>query len=237
MQSEAEAVLSVLKIVGSGQVFFGSGDGLVTTNLMAIPANGKSTKELTAQLEAVSVIRSVFVIAISDPISQAELSGVRNLFASVNRDTSDIGDEQLTLYIASKLRNEYTYYLDIAQRRNEKGLFNVRIKRLEEHPEFTPDWISDATTKKRKRQYAKHPFEEIETGHVVLKSKEYPVPPPPPPGKLNEMTDAQIRNWLRKNDSRNLQDDNIEIRRSSEELRIIIKYDGTAETINYKIKK
>jgi hypothetical protein len=75
----------------------------------------------------------------------------------------------------------------------------------------------------------------------LLKSEavevEPPPPPMPPPKDLYQMTDAQITQWMRKNDSRNLKDKDIEVKRAFEEILITIKLDEQTETFIYKLRR
>lgn len=51
------------------------------------------------------------------------------------------------------------------------------------------------------------------------------------------MTDTQIRHWMRQNDSRKLEDKDIEIKRTSEDVVITIRLNGVTESLQYKLKK
>ena len=88
-------------------------------------------------------------------------------------------------------------------------------------------------------QDGKQTHDDIETGIVLIKSEgvevEPPPPPSPPPEDLHQMTDAQIILWMQKNDSRNLKDEEIEVKRSSEEIFITINLDEQTETFIYKL--
>ena len=64
-----------------------------------------------------------------------------------------------------------------------------------------------------------------------------PPPPLPPPKDLHFMTDAQITQWMQKNDSRNLKDEDIEVKRTSKEILITINLDEQTETFVYKLTK
>ena len=69
----------------------------------------------------------------------------------------------------------------------------------------------------------------------MIEEVEEPPPPPPPPTSLKQMTDIQIRHWMRKNDTRILKDEDIEIKRRSEEILITIMVDEGVETMIYKL--
>ena len=231
-----QVVPAVLKIAGSGEMFFGSTIENINNHLFVVRENKKSTQEFTAQLQAVPGISKVVVAAISQPVTDIELSEVRELFAGLDWDANDVTDDQLSLFIDDKLRGQYTYYIDLGHKKNSGGTISMRIKRLEEHPEFSPDWLMATGGTKEKRQDEEPSFDDIETGELMIEmeEKEEPEPPPPPPNNLDQMTDIQITDWLRKHDRRILSDEDIDVKRISEGIFITIMIDGEEETMIYK---
>ena len=238
---DREAMLAVQKITRQGQVLFGLTKEAVSTHLYVIPANKNSAPELTSQLQAVPGFSQVHVVAFSNPIKETELSEVRKIFAGVDINASSVSDDELSLFIDSKLQGQYTYYIHLDHKPNKKGLFDMHIKLLTEHPQYSPDWIKDTVRTKKEKQDTEQPFDDIETHvDVVIQTVEVdepPPPPPPPPNNLDQMTDAQIRHWMKKNDSRDLEDKDIDIKRTSEEVVITIELDGVTEALHYKLKK
>ena len=117
----------------------------------------------------------------------------------------------------------------------------MRIKRLKDHPQFSPDWLINSGGEKKEIHNEEQTFDDLETDEFVIEmieeveEVEEPQPPPPPPTNLEQMTDIQIRKWIRKNDARILHDEDIEIKRTSDEIFITIKFDGEAETVIYKL--
>jgi|SRR5688572_3858458 len=238
-ESDRQGVQTVLKIAGCGQEFFGSTTEAVSIHLFVIRESKKSPQELTTQLQAVPGFLKVAVIALSTPIREAELSEVRELFTGLGWDASGVANDELSLFINDKLLGQYTCYIDL-DRKKYGGLITMRIKRLEDHPQFSPDWLKDNGRKKEGIQDEEQSFEDIETHESVIEiieeeEVEPPPPPPPPPANLEQMTDMQIRYWIRKNDGRILSDENIEIKRSSEEILITITIDGEVGTVIYKL--
>jgi hypothetical protein len=117
------------------------------------------------------------------------------------------------------------------------GPVKIYIKRLEDHPEYSPDWLKKSNRKKKEGQDGEQSLADIETGMVLIvteeKEVEPPPPPMPPPKKLQQMTDAEIIQWMRKNDSRNLREEDMEVKRTSDEILITISLDETTETLVY----
>jgi hypothetical protein len=237
----AEDMMTVLKIAGQGQMLAGTSTEILNSCLYAIPTGKKSKQKLAIELQAVPSFSNVHVVALSKSIKKAELSEVRKIFAGFGWDSSSVSDEELSLFIVSKLKGEYTYYIDIDNKRIGKRTVKIYIKRLEDHPQFSPDWLKKGDRKKNEIQNGKQTLDDIETGTVLLKSAAVEVEPPPPPisppKDLNQMTDAQITQWMRKNDSRNLKDKDIEVKRTSEEILITIKVDEQTETLIYKLSQ
>ena len=240
-QSNIEDVLTVLKIAGQGQMLFGTTTEALSTHLYVIPAGKKSKQELTTQLQAVPAFSKIHVVALSKSLKKTELSEVRKIFAGFNWDSSGVSDDELSLFIVSKLKGQYSYYIDLDYKRIRKGPVKINIKRLEEHPQYSSDWLKKSDRKKKDTQAGRQTHDDIETGIVHIESEgvevEPPPPPPPPPKDLHQMTDAQIKQWMQKNDSRNLKDEEIEVKRSSEEILITINLDEQTETIIYKLRR
>ena len=99
--------------------------------------------------------------------------------AGADLDTAGVSDNELSLFIDTKLEGQYTYYIDPAFKRNERGLTNIRIKRVEDHPQFSPDWLKHASGEQPGDGQI---VEEIETIEVVRKGEPPPPPPPANPG-------------------------------------------------------
>jgi hypothetical protein len=111
---------------------------------------------------------------------------------------------------------------------------------LEDHPQYSPDWLKKIGPQKKGRQTGKQTLDDIETRTVLFEREEVevePPPPRPPPKNLHQMTDAQITQWMRKNDSRNLKDEDIEVKRTSGEILITINFDEQTETFGYRLTK
>jgi hypothetical protein len=235
-QSNTEDVPTVLKIAGQGLVLVATSTEAHVTHLYAIPAGKISKQELATQLRAVTGISKVSVVALSKSIKKTELSEVRKIFAGFDWDSSSVSDDELSLFIVSKLKGQHIYYIDLDFKKIGKGPVKMHIKRLEEHPEYSPDWL-----KKKEIQDRKQTLDDIETRTVQFETEEVEVEPPPPPlpppKDLHQMTDAQITQWMRNNDSRILKDEDIEVKRTSEEILITINSDEQTETFIYKLTR
>ncbi len=239
--SDRQVMRAVLKIAGSRQMVFGITTEDVSTHLFVIPESKKSTEELATEVQAVPGLSKVAIVALSKPVNKMELAELRELFAGLDWDASSVTDDELSLFIDDKLLGQYTYYIELGHKRNESGMVSMRIKRLEDHPQFSPDWLVNNGAKKDETQNEEQTFDDIETHEVMIEliqeveEVEEPPPPPPRPTNLEQMTDMQIKNWMRKNDARILRDEDVEIKRTSEEVLITTMVDGETETVIYKL--
>lgn len=233
-----KVIPTVLGIAGRGEPFYVSTNEARSTHLFLIPAVNKSVQYLTTELQEVPGFNNISVVGISQPVQGSEFVQVREALTTADLDASKVSDDQLSLFLAAKLQGAYTYYIDRDHRQNEKGLFNMHIRRLEEHPKFSPGWFKDTGGKKQEIQDRQSAHDVIEVRHVLVETEfEVNEPPPPPPNNLDQLSDGEIRNWLTQNDPRNLKDDDIEITRTSEEIAITIKLSGVRESVYYQLKK
>ena len=239
--SNRQVVQTVLKLAGAGQTISGLTTESISAYLFVTTAGTKSTQELTIQLQAAQDFSKVTIVSLSKPINRAELSEVREIFAGLNWDASNVSEDELSLFLNDKLLGQYTYYidLDLDHRKYRRGPIPMRIKRLEDHPQFSPDWLIDTGRKKEEIQDGES-ADDIETHESLIEGVEKeevipPAPPPPAPTNLKEMSDIQIRHWIRENDTRILKDEDIEIKRSSDEILITIMVDEGEESIIYKL--
>lgn len=235
-QKNVEVILAILNIAGMGQAFYGENDGTVGTDLWIIPKSKKSTQEVTTQLQAVPAIRSVSVVQLSKPVKETELVEVRELFAGIGWDASSVTDEELSLFINAKLQGQYTYYIDHDQKKKGKEPAKIRIRPAQEHPYFSPDMLKESDyTKDDDRELT---IDDIEIRTVTMVDQiAEPPPPPHPPHNLHQMTDGQIKQWIRKKVSYCPKNEDIKVKRTSEEILITIKHDEQTETIGYRLTK
>ncbi len=236
-----EVILAILNIAGKGQAFYGENDGTVGTDLWIIPKSKKSRQEVTRQLQAVPAIRSVSVVQLSKPVKETELVEVRELFAGIGWDASSVTDEELSLFINAKLQGQYTYHIDHDQKKKGKEPAKIRIRPAQEHPYFSPDMLKESDYTKDDDTELTIDDIEIRTVTIVdqiaIEPPSPPSPPPRPPHNLHQMTDTQIKQWIRKRFSHCPKNEDIEVKRTSEEILITIKLGEQTETIGYRLTK
>ena len=166
-QNNTEDLLNVLRIAGQGQFILGTTTETLSTHLYAIAAGKKSKQELATQLHAVPGFSKVHLVALSKSIKKTELSEVRKIFDEFDWDSSTVSDDELSSFIDSKLNGQHTYYLDLDYKKRGKGPVKMYVKRLEEHPQYSPDWLKITDLKKNETKDSDH----IETGTILLVSE------------------------------------------------------------------
>jgi hypothetical protein len=239
-QKDVEVMLAILNIAGMGQAFYGESDGTGCTDLWIIPQSKKSKREMTTQLLAVAAIRKVSVVRLSRPVKEIELPEVRELFAGIGWDASNVTDKELSLFVNAKLQGEYTYYIDYGEREKGKEPVKIRIRPAQEHPHFSPDMLKKSDYTKDNAQDRVFTIDDIKIHTVTMVDRrpaEATSPPPCPPRNLHQMTDAQIKQWIRTKVSHRPKNEDIEVKRTSEEILITIKLGEYIETIGYRLTK
>jgi hypothetical protein len=178
---DAEVTLAILNTAGRGQAFHGFSNGAVNTGLWIIPKAKGNKQEVITQLQAIAAIKSVSIVTLSKPVDENKLAEVRDLFAQLGWDTSNVTNDALSLFINAKLQGQYKYYIDYEHR--EKGQVKIQIKLLEEHPHFSPDWLKATGDKQDGAQDKELTIDDIEIRSVVIEAIEEDEPPPPPENK------------------------------------------------------
>ncbi|MFL5741906.1 MAG: hypothetical protein ACJ75B_16910 [Flavisolibacter sp.] len=231
---------ALFKIMGPMTSGFSMTNDSISSELTVIPAAGKSREALIGQLQAIPEIRKVSVAALSKPAKTTELATVRKLFTGVGLDAATVSDKQLSLFLFSQLDRTYGYYVDQDRSKNAKGLNNMRIKRWEENPNYSPSWRNKMPVTQDTAQGSDSLVVVRDVVIQNVEEREAPPPPPPPPSPpnhLKDMSNEQIRQWIKKNDPRHLKDNDIQIKRTAEEVVITVQTKDGPETFSYQIKK
>ena len=182
-QTGVEVFLAIKNIAGTGYAQYGRSGEFGSVELWIVPKSKKSREELLTQLQAVPFIQQVSVVKLRKPVTITELLEVRGLFNSLGWDTSDVRDEELSLFLNAKLQGKYTYMIDFE---HEKGhaAEKIRIIRAEEHPHFSPKWLAndDYVEEILDKELT---IDDLEIRSVVVElgvEEEAPPPPPSPTG-------------------------------------------------------
>jgi hypothetical protein len=177
--NHVEVMVAVWNIAGKGKMICVVSNGSLSTDLWIIPKGRRNREEVLAQLQATPAIHSVSVVALSNPVRNEELWGVRELFGQIGWNTSDVTDEMLSLFLNVKLRGEYSYYIDYDPR--ERAPRKILIKRIEDHPGFSPDWLKATQFTEKEAPDKEYTIDDFKISSVTLKPIKHRTPAPPPP--------------------------------------------------------
>jgi hypothetical protein len=177
-----DVLLAIMNTAGRGHALFGTGNEAVSKTLWIIPKGRKNKQEVLAQLQAIPAIQHVSVAVLTQTPEATELEEVRAMFNDVNIDASDVSDDTLSIFLNSKIQGIASYYIDPEHKNRRWGQTKISIKRIEDHPMFSPDWLrqqSKITDYDMERDLT---LDDIEVRTMSFEElKEEPEPPPPPP--------------------------------------------------------
>lgn len=244
-EAKTERGLAILNIT-HGINMYGSTDETGSTELWVVPAPTKRKDELTEQLLSVKGISSVSVVTLSKPIKSVELNEVRKLYLNLGVDASKVSDDKLAMFIDDVLQQQYAYYMDYDFKKTRTSPVEVSIKRIEEHPHFSPEWLKHRSGKKEALPNWPLTMDDVETftftDTVILEdisgeNEPEPEPPSPPPGNLDKMTDEQVSKWIHEKHLRKPKYEDIKITRTPQKVTVIIKFGSYTETFEYILKR
>jgi hypothetical protein len=180
-----EVMVAVWNIAGRANAICSFSDGTFSTDLWIVPNGKRNREDVLAQLQATPAVQSVSVVALSNPVRNEKLWGVRELFGQIGLDASDVTDETLFVFVNAKLQGEYSYYIDFNPR--ERSPRKIRIKRIEDHPAFSPDWLKSTQQTKEVDADKEYSIDDFKISSVTLKPiKHRPPTPPPPPNNIQQ---------------------------------------------------
>jgi hypothetical protein len=182
-QTGVEVFLAIKNIAGTGHAQYGASGDFGNVEMWIVPKSEKSKEELITQLQAVPFIHQVSVVTLSKPVNKNELVDVRELFHSLRWDTSDVKDEDLSLFLNAKLQGKYTYMIAFEQGKG-RATEKVRIIRPEVHPDFSPEWLTNSDYEEEILDRALT-IDDLEMRSVVVENVVEVEPPPPPPPPIS----------------------------------------------------
>ena len=185
-KNDVEVLLAILNTAGMGHAFYGQSDINGGTDLWFIRKAKKSKQEVIAALQATPAISSVSLVMLSNPVKLAELHEVRELFTTVGWDASNVSDADLSLFIEAKRQGKYTYYIDHDFPQKRGRPVQIRIRPAEEHPDFSPIWLTDSEPEEEVDFDKELTIDDIVSVTVTSVTEVEPPPPPPIPNAEQE---------------------------------------------------
>ncbi len=175
IKQDVEVLLAIQKIAGRGRILYGSSTEFTKRNLWIIPKGNKNSKAIISRLNEMPAIRNVSIVTLSKPVKETELTEVRKLFAYFNWDTSGVNDNELLLFIYEKIQGKYTSFIDYKHKKIGKESVEIRIKPIEEHPNFSAEWLTKNTHSKVKLPENELTIADIEFQTMSLSPRKYRV--------------------------------------------------------------
>jgi hypothetical protein len=142
-QGDIEHTLSILNIAGRGCAFYGSSSDSGSVSLWLIYQGKNNPAEIKKQLEEIAPIKKVTVVTISSPMKEFEITELRSVFLKIGWDARDISDADLSMFITAKLQQQETHYIDYDHKKIHHSPVKIKIKPLQDHPDFSPDWLQE----------------------------------------------------------------------------------------------
>jgi hypothetical protein len=173
LKQDVEVLIAIQNIAGRGHILYGSSTEFAIRNLWIIPKGNKNSKAIISRLNEMPAIRNVSIVTLSKQIKETELAEVRKLFAYFNWDTSSITDNELFLFINEKIQGKYTSFIDCNHKKTGKESVEIRIKPIEEHPDFSVEWLTKNTQSKPKLTDRELTIDDIEFQTMSLSPRRY----------------------------------------------------------------
>lgn len=148
-QGDIEHTLSILNIAGMGVAFYGGTNDSGSVSLWLIFKGKNNPAEIKKQLEAIAPIKKVTVITISSPIQESEITDIRSVFLKIGWDSQGVSNADLSMFINSKLHHQETHYIDYDHKKMHHSLVKIKIKPLQDHPNFSPDWLKETNFRRQ----------------------------------------------------------------------------------------
>ena len=172
-QGDEDFTLSLLNIAGFNFPLYGSSGDFGCVSLRLLLKARNTPEEIKKQLEALSIVNKLTLVPISNPLQHSELTELQNIFLIIGWDTQEVSKEELSMYIQSNLLGQNTHYLDFDHKSHKTSLMKVRIKRLQDHPDFKPEWIRETNIDLENLPDKEFTREDITYSTVKVSSSSY----------------------------------------------------------------
>ena len=191
-----------------------------------IPAKSNpSADAIISQLKKVKGIADLSIVPVNAQVKESLLSQLGNKIFSTHVNATGLSDNELQSTVNRQLREKGFNDILVAVTRDKNGLRTLELHPAKDASNYIVDMSIDDTGT---RMVLK---EERRTTADKPKTSEGPNV------DFTNMTDAQVRDYIRQQYGKELQDENIKITRTAEELSINIKQsDKQEEIMRFKLK-
>jgi hypothetical protein len=191
-----------------------------------IPAqSSRSSEAMINKLKGVKGIFGLSSMPVNAPVRESLLSQLGAKIFSTHIDATALSDDEVQNALMRQLKEKGFNHISVTVGRNEKGIRTIELHPGKEGPNYMIDVSVDDNGTKMVLQEEKRT-----TTNNVNSADE-------PKVDFGSMTDAQVREYIRRQYGKDLQDGNIKITRTAEEIAIDIKQsDKIEEVLRYKLK-
>lgn len=191
-----------------------------------IPAqNSQSADAIVKQLKGVKGIASLSKMPVNAHVRESLLSQLGSKMFSTHVDATAMRDDELQNTVNRQLKEKGFHNISVTVTRNENDVRTLQLHPAEDAPNYSVNLsIDDKGTKMVLQE------EKISNSNGPAMSDK-------PQVDFGSMTDAQVRDYIRREYGKGLRDENIKITRTAEEIAIDIKLsDNKEELMRFRLQ-
>lgn len=191
-----------------------------------IPAQSSwSAEAVINQLKSVKGIVGLSTVPVNAQVRESLLSQLGSKIFSTHIDATALRDDELQNTVNRQLKEQGFNNITVTVARNENGVRTLQLHPTEDAPNYIIDMSIDD---KGTRMVLQEERRTITDGPKTAKG---------PSVDFGNMTDAQVREYIRSQYGKGLPDEAIKITRTAEEIAIDIKQsDKKEEIIRFKLR-
>jgi hypothetical protein len=185
-----------------------------------IPAqNNRPPAAVISQLKAIKGVAGLSIVPMSAPVRESLLSQLGYKVFRTHVDATALRDDELQNTLMRQLKEQGFNDISVSVARNENG-----IRTLQLHPgEGASNYLVDVSVDDKGTRMVLQEERRTMTGGPTISDK--------PQVDFGSMTDAQVRDHIRRQYGKQLRDEDIKITRTADEIAIDIKLSEEQEEI------
>jgi hypothetical protein len=185
-----------------------------------IPAqNSRSADAVINGLNGIKGVAGLTTMPVNAQVRESLLSQLGTKIFSTHIDATALRDDELQNTVMRQLKEKGFNNISVTVTRNENGIRTLQLHPAKDAPNYIVDMsINDKGTKMVLQEEKR----SIADRHTTAEG---------PQVDFGSMTDAQVRDYVRRRYGKELRDEKIKITRTAEEISIEIKQSDTKEEI------
>ena len=185
-----------------------------------IPAqSSRSADAVINKLQTVKGITGLSSRPLNTKVETSLLSQLGSKIFSTHVDANDLSDEEMQNTVNRQLKDQGFHHISVTVTRNEKGVRTLQLQAGKGGPNYLIDVSVDD-------EGTKMVLQEEKGG--IPKNTNVTIEPQP---DFGSMSDAQVREYIRRRHGKDLRDEAIKITRTAEEIAISIQQSDKQEEI------